>query len=248
MVTQGAWAVVVAYLDQGRYSTGSRQSSTARWPTGEPMWLPDSRLWRQPTDLTPALASGIEVICDSKWLGERVDQLSDSAQHSICALQPYTGGHLARPADRAQPRPIPTRLVVESGSAGEYGEVTVRCSPNPLPCRMVIVDEAIAVAAGQGYASRGLAMVVEEPVLLQGLLCLFEATWDACTPATEDYPTLDERNLLQRMADGNTDESIARRLGISERQVRRRIARLLKQLGVSSRFAAGAEAVRRGWL
>jgi DNA-binding NarL/FixJ family response regulator len=63
-----------------------------------------------------------------------------------------------------------------------------------------------------------------------------------------DSPTLDERNLLQRMAAGSTDESIARRLGISDRQVRRRIARLLQRLGVSSRFAAGAEAVRRGWL
>jgi DNA-binding NarL/FixJ family response regulator len=113
---------------------------------------------------------------------------------------------------------------------------------------MVIVDEAIAVAAGQGTPSRGVAMVVEEPVLVQGLLCLFEATWATCTPATRDYLTQDERNLLERMADGSTDESIARRLGISDRQVRRRIARLLKQLGVSSRFAAGAEAVRRGWL
>jgi DNA-binding NarL/FixJ family response regulator len=71
---------------------------------------------------------------------------------------------------------------------------------------------------------------------------------DAGFLAMPDSPTLDERNLLQRMADGSTDESIARRLGISDRQVRRRIARLLQRLGVSSRFAAGAEAVRRGWL
>ena len=91
-------------------------------------------------------------------------------------------------------------------------------------------------------------MLVEEPVLVQGLQCLFEATWAACTPMTGECPTPEERNLLARMAAGNTDESIARRLGISDRQVRRRIARLLRQLGVSSRFAAGAEAVRRGWL
>jgi len=75
-----------------------------------------------------------------------------------------------------------------------------------------------------------------------------ETRADAGFPAMPDSPTLDERNLLQRMADGSTDESIARRLGISDRQVRRRIARLLQRLGVSSRFAAGAEAVRRGWL
>ena len=91
-------------------------------------------------------------------------------------------------------------------------------------------------------------MVVEEPVLVQGLLCLFEAVWTACRWAMPDSPTLAERNLLERMATGSTDQAIARRLGISDRQVRRRIARLLQRLGASSRFAAGAEAVRRGWL
>ncbi|HEX4726759.1 MAG TPA: helix-turn-helix domain-containing protein [Jatrophihabitans sp.] len=113
---------------------------------------------------------------------------------------------------------------------------------------MVIIDEAIAFAAGQGGASRGVAMVVEQPVLVQGLLCLFEAIWAAGIRAAPDSPTRDERNLLERLATGSTDEAIARRLGISDRQVRRRTARLLQRLGVSSRFAAGAEAVRRGWL
>jgi DNA-binding NarL/FixJ family response regulator len=40
---------------------------------------------------------------------------------------------------------------------------------------------------------------------------------------------------------------IARSLGVSLRTVRRRIAELLAELGVESRFQAGAEAVRRGW-
>jgi DNA-binding CsgD family transcriptional regulator len=206
------------------------------------LWEPASL--REPVDLAPAPLSRIEVIEDPKGIRERVEQLSGSARHSICALQPFIGAQ----RDRTSSRTIPTRLVVESGSAGEYGSVTVRCSPNPLPCRMVIIDEAIAVAVGQSPASPGVAMVVEEPVLVQGLLCLFEATWTACTRAGRDNPTLDERNLLERMATGSTDEAIARLLGISDRQVRRRTARLLQRLGASSRFAAGAEAVRRGWL
>ncbi|HEU5271774.1 MAG TPA: helix-turn-helix domain-containing protein [Jatrophihabitans sp.] len=214
------------------------------------MWLSEPAPLCEPIELPPAPLGGIEMIHDPKGIRERVEQLSGSARHSICALQPHVGGRAGRPA---LPRPIPTRLVVENGSAGEYGSVTVRCSADPLPCRMVIIDEAIAVAAGQGSAGRGVAMVVEEPVLVQGLLCLFEATWAACLRATPDRltpdrPTPDERSLLERMAAGSTDEAIARRLGISDRQVRRRIARLLQRLGASSRFAAGAEAVRRGWL
>lgn len=212
------------------------------------MWLSEPAPLREPIDLPPVPLGGIEVIQDPQGIRERVEQLSGSARYSICALQPRAGGAAAHPTGRAQPRPIPTRLVVENGSAGEYGSVTVRRSTDPLPCRMVIVDDAIAVAAGQATASRGMAMVVEEPVLVQGLLCLFEATWAACIGGTPDSPSLDERSLLERMATGSTDEAIARRLGISDRQVRRRIASLLQRLGVSSRFAAGAEAVRRGWL
>ncbi len=230
---------------QERYPTGWRHPSPARWPTGEPVWLAEPAPSREPIDLPP---EGIEVISNLRGIRERVERLAGSAQHSICALQPRADGSGARTPGRAHPRRIPTRLVVENGSAGEYGSVTVRYSANPLPCRMVIIDEAVAVAAGQGAAGRGGAMVVEEPVLVQGLLCLFEATWAACVGATPDTPTLDERSLLERMAAGSTDEAIARRLGISDRQVRRRIANLLQRLGVSSRFAAGAEAVRRGWL
>lgn len=230
---------------QDRYPTGWRHPGPARWPTGEPVWLSEPTPLCEPIELPPAPLGGIEMIHDPQGIRERVAQLSDSARHSICALQPHAGSGDGRPA---LPRRIPTRLVVEEGSAGEYGNVTVRCSGDPLPCRMVIIDEAIAVAAGQGTIGRGVAMVVEEPLLVQGLLCLFEATWADCLRATPDRPTPDERSLLERMATGSTDEAIARRLGLSDRQVRRRIARLLQRLGASSRFAAGAEAVRRGWL
>lgn len=212
------------------------------------MWLSEPAPLREPIDLPPMPLGGIEMIRSPKGIRERVEQLSGSARYSICALQPRAGGEAVPSTGRAQPRPVPTRLVVENGSVGEYGSVTVRCSTYPLPCRMVIIDEAIAVAAVQGTAGRGVAMVVEEPVLVQGLLCLFEATWAACIRAMPNSPTLDERSLLERMATGSTDEAIARRLGISDRQVRRRIASMLQRLGVSSRFAAGAEAVRRGWL
>jgi DNA-binding NarL/FixJ family response regulator len=37
-------------------------------------------------------------------------------------------------------------------------------------------------------------------------------------------------------------------MGLSLRTVRRRIAELMIELGADTRFQAGAEAVRRGWL
>jgi DNA-binding NarL/FixJ family response regulator len=50
------------------------------------------------------------------------------------------------------------------------------------------------------------------------------------------------------MAAGLNDGKIARRTGMSTTTVRRHIAAIVNRLGVSSRFAAGAAAHRRGWI
>ena len=73
--------------------------------------------------------------------------------------------------------------------------------------------------------------------------------WDRAAPVPEldlgeARPDL-RRFLLQQLAAGAKDEQIARALGISLRTVRRRVAGLLIELGVDSRFQAGVEAVRR---
>ena len=54
--------------------------------------------------------------------------------------------------------------------------------------------------------------------------------------------------LLQQLAAGAQDEQIARRLGVSLRTVRRRVADLMSELGAESRFQAGVEASKRGWI
>lgn len=195
--------------------------------------------------VSPSAPAGpIEPIDGPIAVRERLEVLTVSARHSIRALRPAADAHGRWPDER---RWVPTRLVVERGTAGEYGSLTVRRSPQPLPCRLVIFDRVIAVTASDTTGVGG-ALVVREPALVRRLLCLFEAIWTDCAPAAPDSPTPGERNLLTLLASGHTDQSIARRLGICDRQVRRRIAELLRRLGAPSRFAAGAEAVRRGWL
>ena len=63
-----------------------------------------------------------------------------------------------------------------------------------------------------------------------------------------DEGASDQRLLLGQLAGGAKDEQIARALGLSVRTVRRRVADLLDELGADSRFQAGVEAVRRGWM
>lgn len=69
----------------------------------------------------------------------------------------------------------------------------------------------------------------------------------------EEQPDLseDDRALLHPLHPlhaGLTDETIARQLGLGERTLRRRITGLTTRLGATSRFQAGAQAARRGWL
>jgi DNA-binding Lrp family transcriptional regulator len=82
---------------------------------------------------------------------------------------------------------------------------------------------------------------------------LFEAMWKrALAVPGIDALDADEQSdrllLLDQLADGLKDEQIARNLGLSLRTVRRRVADLMADLDAGSRFQAGVEAARRGWL
>src|SRR5947207_1648255 len=57
-----------------------------------------------------------------------------------------------------------------------------------------------------------------------------------------------ERELLELLGRGLTDEAAARKLGVSLRTVRRMMADLTTRLGATSRFQAGMRAHQLGWL
>jgi len=61
-------------------------------------------------------------------------------------------------------------------------------------------------------------------------------------------PSEEESSILALLAEGLTDDVIARRLSISMRTYRRRVQALMLKLGATSRFQAGARAAQRGWL
>jgi DNA-binding NarL/FixJ family response regulator len=99
------------------------------------------------------------------------------------------------------------------------------------------------------------ALVIRAPVILTALREYFELLWERATPLKPDrqpppgdrLPT-GQQKILELMAQGHNDDAIARRLDISVVTVRRQITAIMRRLGVSSRFAAGAAAQRRGWI
>jgi len=67
-------------------------------------------------------------------------------------------------------------------------------------------------------------------------------------PMRRTSDVAEDDHLLALLSRGFKDEAIARYLGWSLRTVRRRVARLMDELGAKTRFQLGAEAVRAGRL
>lgn len=130
-----------------------------------------------------------------------------------------------------------------------------------LPTKLVIADRRVALVSLTLFEADNDALVTEAPPLVEGLRDLFERHWARGHPLTRlsgldddggahahRPPTEQERAVLALMGAGLTDESIADRLGISVRSLRRRLRGVFAELGAVSRFQAGLEARRRGWL
>ncbi|WP_405855430.1 helix-turn-helix transcriptional regulator [Streptomyces sp. NBC_00090] len=123
-----------------------------------------------------------------------------------------------------------------------------------LPVRMVIIDRRQVVLPLDTSDARTGAVLLKGEGIVTALSALFESTWAAATPLGNP-PVVGRHDLsnqeveiLRLLDTGLTDEVIARRLGVSPRTARRLSALLMERLGARSRFEAGANAVRLGWL
>jgi DNA-binding CsgD family transcriptional regulator len=130
----------------------------------------------------------------------------------------------------------------------------VRVVPS-LPLRMVIFDRQAAVVPSNPEDTAVGALLLRGTGLVSALCALFEHIWEEAPPfgATrrrdEDTGlTSQARAVLSLLAQGHTDEVVARKMGISVRTARRITAELMTQLGARSRFQAGVIAGERGWL
>lgn len=135
----------------------------------------------------------------------------------------------------------------------------IRVVPS-LPMKMVIADDHSALVPLDRTGMGGAALVRAQPVVA-ALRALFEMTWGSAvelgtsaagsghgTAALGAGLTPAQFKVLELVATGMTDGSIARHLDISERTVRRHVSAILMALGVDNRVAAVHAATRRGLL
>ncbi|WP_043623576.1 helix-turn-helix transcriptional regulator [Nonomuraea candida] len=90
--------------------------------------------------------------------------------------------------------------------------------------------------------------LVRTSVVVGVLTSLFDELWARALPLPWSRRGDGVIQVMRLAAQGMCDESIARQLGLSVRTVRARFADAMTELGAQSRFHAGVEAARRGWL
>ena len=121
-----------------------------------------------------------------------------------------------------------------------------------LPTRLIVIGRSHAVLPEPLGAHDEPRLLVRQGALVEACASWFELMWERATVVSEldlGEPRRDlRRYLLQQLAAGAKDEQISRALDLSLRTVRRRIAELMSDLGADSRFQAGVEAARRGWI
>jgi DNA-binding CsgD family transcriptional regulator len=127
-----------------------------------------------------------------------------------------------------------------------------------LPFRLVLIDGTTAVCRLEDPGGAPESLLFQGPRMLGLLGGLFETAWIQAAPLTRAAPppaaapgappplTGQHQTIVRCLADGATDQAIARQLGITTRTVARRINEIYEALGVQSRFQAGAMARRRG--
>ncbi|MEK2493626.1 LuxR C-terminal-related transcriptional regulator [Kitasatospora purpeofusca] len=121
------------------------------------------------------------------------------------------------------------------------------------PLKLALGDDDLAIVTLPADNRAGVVSLLVRPSSLLGALAsVFETLWRLAVPASTSGPGLQlddrDRRILVLMASGATDDAIARRLGLGRRTVVRRVSVLLARLGATTRFQAGVQAARRGWL
>lgn len=119
-----------------------------------------------------------------------------------------------------------------------------------VPSEFAIYGETAVVAVATWGDPQADYVLIRTPMLVQSFIALFERLWESSYPfpSPRAVTTEEDGPLLDLLARGFKDEAIARYLGWSLRTVRRRVARLMDELGADTRFQMGAEAMRGGRL
>lgn len=221
---------------------------------------------RETVDETGVIA--LVRITDPAEVKRVLQELSLRAQRQVCSALP--GGpfdvqflrssweqDLAVIERGVEVKELVTPLAVNTPSGLEYfTDLVQRGAKVRMSHRVVqrayLQDRSVAVVPVAIDSTGGAALLVREPAMLLSLYQQFDSIWRTAISigrGSSDLLGLDAvTEVLHLLAEGMTDDAIARRLQISHRTVQRRVAAVLELLECTSRFSAGVRAQELGWI
>ncbi|MFD7492546.1 LuxR C-terminal-related transcriptional regulator [Streptomyces sp. NPDC059832] len=131
------------------------------------------------------------------------------------------------------------------------GRIQVRTIEQTVE-RLLIFDRTVAFIPAN--AERDVALEIRHPALVRYLIQVYEVLWAQATPLTEPLQaapsstsvTAAQMRIARLLAEGDADQAVAHKLGISVRTCRAHISKLMQNLGATSRTHLGALLVRSG--
>lgn len=218
--------------------------------------------------------TGIEVLALDDSFRPRIEQVLDEfaelSRHDLSVMHPAAKweGEFIEAGLRRDKQQIDrgVRLRTIHSQKGLWDPVMRKYLPRKLeigcqikaapvvPVRMILFDREMAVI-GVTEDPDTAAIVLRDPMLVRPMAALFDYCWMTASdvddvPRNSDGTGLadQQRAVLRLLATGAKDESIARSLNVSVRTVTRVVAELTRELGATSRFQAGVQAAKLGWL
>ena len=181
---------------------------------------------------------------------------------------PLTTQFFATPVERhrekllsSDHRPLLVQMIYESSvltypNAGEVLQARAEAGETTrvidrLPFTLLIADTTAALLDLTTYDSCGSgSLLIRERRMVVALAALADTFWGLALPTSLGNTGLDSQTgyVLSLLAVGATDSAIAAQTGLSLRTIERRVKALLEQLGATTRFQAGVQAARRGWI
>lgn len=264
------WEVVPPRDALPRYADSvQRRMETARATAAQV-----EALWRRAVGTQPVQPHGsFELLADAGAVAQRIAHEHRTATRRLwwaIDSSPAALQVLADPDRLAVREGVERRLVLDTSLLGsevalEHVERSLAAGhavgvANGLPFSAVLADSTAAIIDVTAFAEEGEGSVeVRLPPSVQAVRRLLEVMWGLSTPygrhlrdAMDDEGVLPlavrDRRILALLTTGASDQVIARQSGVSVRTVERRVRYLMDRLGAATRFQAGVQAARRGWI